>query len=311
MDRHEEEQGRLVVRDKRRLDPQTGDLRAAGAVSAPDTNQAGDAKEAASMTDSNQLSSGDDAFGGAVGDDLPGAADETGYQGRHAQGGEADGADRSVPSGWPGAGDDPVGNRPTSPATSQASAAAARAAYADAPRGADPSAQQAQQAGESDPSAHPTPPGAPGEAGGEHPDSVLAAERLADLQRLQAEYVNYKRRVDRDRAVEKGRAVAGVIESLLPVLDEIYLARQHGELEDGPFAKIAEKLEGVLARHGVQRYGQAGDSFDPMVHEAVMHTQAELAPGTTQTTVVQVMQPGYKLGDRVVRAALVAVADPV
>ena len=137
-----------------------------------------------------------------------------------------------------------------------------------------------------------------------------AAERLADLQRLQAEYINYKRRVDRDRAVEKDRAVAGVIESMLPVLDEIHLARQHGDLEGGPFAKIAAKLEGVLGRYGVQRYGEPGDTFDPMIHEAVMHTQAELAPGTTETTVVQIMQPGYQMGDRVIRAALVAVADP-
>lgn len=144
----------------------------------------------------------------------------------------------------------------------------------------------------------------------EHPDTRLAAERLSDLQRLQAEYVNYKRRVDRDRDVAKERAVAGVVEALLPVLDEVHLARQHGELEGGPFAKIAEKLETILAKYGVQRYGQAGDAFDPMVHEAVMHTQAELAPGTAVTTVVQVLQPGYKLGDHVVRAALVAVADP-
>lgn len=144
----------------------------------------------------------------------------------------------------------------------------------------------------------------------ESPDAQLAAERLADLQRLQAEYVNYKRRVDRDRAVESERAIAGVVEALLPVLDEIHLARQHGELEGGPFAKIAEKFEATLSRYGVQRYGEPGETFDPTVHEAVMHTHAELAPGTTETTVVQIMQPGYRIGERVVRAALVAVADP-
>ncbi|GAB78923.1 molecular chaperone GrpE [Austwickia chelonae] len=143
------------------------------------------------------------------------------------------------------------------------------------------------------------------------PDAQLAAERLNDLQRLQAEYVNYKRRVDRDRALESERAVAGMVESLLPVLDEIHLARQHGELEVGPFAKIAEKLEGILARYGVSRYGEMYDRFDPNVHEAVMHMQAELPEGTLDTTVVQVMQPGYRIGDRVVRPALVAVADPM
>ena len=151
---------------------------------------------------------------------------------------------------------------------------------------------------------------ADGTADSEHPDTLLAAERLADLQRLQAEYVNYKRRVDRDRSVERDRAVASVVESLLPVLDEIQLARQHGELETGPFAKISEKLEGILRKQGVERFGQPGDAFDPSVHEAVMHVQAELAPGTSGTTVVQVMQPGYLLGERVVRPALVAVADP-
>lgn len=141
-------------------------------------------------------------------------------------------------------------------------------------------------------------------------DAQLAAERLADLQRLQAEYVNYKRRVDRDRALESERAIAGLVESLLPVLDEIQLARQHGELESGPFAKIAEKFEGTLAKYGVERYGQPGDTFDPAIHEAVMHVQAELAPGTTELTVVQIMQPGYRIGERLVRPAMVSVADP-
>lgn len=150
-------------------------------------------------------------------------------------------------------------------------------------------------------------PPAQGETDG---DALLAAERLADLQRLQAEYVNYKRRVDRDRALESERAIAGFVEALLPVLDEIHLARQHGELEGGPFAKIAEKFESILAKYGVQRYGEPGETFDPTVHEAVMHVQAELAPGTTELTVVQVLQPGYRIGERVVRPAMVSVADP-
>ena len=143
-----------------------------------------------------------------------------------------------------------------------------------------------------------------------HPDTVLAGERLADLQRLQAEYVNYKRRVDRDRAVVQERAAQSVIEALLPVLDDIHLARQHGDLESGPFAAIADKLEATLGRFGLSRFGQPGETFDPTVHEALMHTEAELAEGTTTTTVVQVLQPGYKAGERVLRAARVAVADP-
>jgi len=137
-----------------------------------------------------------------------------------------------------------------------------------------------------------------------------AAERLNDLQRLQAEFVNYRRRVDRDRDVAKDSATAGVLEALLPVLDDIHLARQHGDLETGPFAAIADKLETVLSRFGLERYGDAGEAFDPEVHEALMHTQAELAEGTTVTTVVQVLQPGYKAGARVLRPARVAVADP-
>jgi molecular chaperone GrpE len=137
-----------------------------------------------------------------------------------------------------------------------------------------------------------------------------AEERLADLQRLQAEYVNYRRRVDRDRDVARGVAIAGVLEALLPVLDDVHLARQHGDLESGPFAAIAEKLEATLSRLGLTRYGEPGEEFDPTVHEALMHTEAELAEGTTEPTVVQVLQPGYKIGERVLRAARVAVADP-
>jgi molecular chaperone GrpE len=137
-----------------------------------------------------------------------------------------------------------------------------------------------------------------------------AAERLSDLQRLQAEFVNYRRRVDRDRDVARDLAVAGVLEALLPVLDDVHLARQHGDLDGGPFAAIAEKLDSVLQRFGLASYGEPGEPFDPSVHEALMRTDAELAEGTTTTTVVQVLQPGYRTGDRVLRAARVAVADP-
>jgi len=139
---------------------------------------------------------------------------------------------------------------------------------------------------------------------------AVADERLVDLQRLQAEYVNYRRRVDRDRDVARDVAVASVLEALLPVLDDVHLARQHGDLEGGPFAAIAEKLEAVLARFGLARYGEPGEAFDPTVHEALLRTQAELAEGTTETTVVAILQPGYRAGERVLRAARVAVADP-
>ena len=104
-----------------------------------------------------------------------------------------------------------------------------------------------------------------------HADTVLAAERLADLQRLQAEYVNYKRRVDRDRALVQERAVRDVLESVLPVLDDIQAARDHGDLIEGPFAAIADKLEATLGKYGLERFGAKGEQFDPMQHEALMH----------------------------------------
>jgi molecular chaperone GrpE len=140
--------------------------------------------------------------------------------------------------------------------------------------------------------------------------AAVAAERLADLQRLQAEYVNYRKRVERDRDVARDQAVTSVLESLLPVMDDVHLARQHGDLEGGPFAAIADKLDAVLARFGLQRFGEPGEAFDPAVHEALMRTEAELAEGTEVTTVVQVLQPGYQVGERVLRAARVSVADP-
>jgi molecular chaperone GrpE len=143
-----------------------------------------------------------------------------------------------------------------------------------------------------------------------HPDTTLAADLTRDLQRLQAEYVNYKKRVDRDREMHRDLAVCSVVESLLPVLDDIYLARQHGDLEGGPFAAIADKLDATMTKIGVERFGQAGDAFDPNVHEALMHVEAELAAGTEVTTVVQVLQPGYRVGERMIRVARVAVADP-
>lgn len=142
-------------------------------------------------------------------------------------------------------------------------------------------------------------------------DAALAATRLEDLRRLQAEYMNYKRRVERDRARDRQAATSAVVESMLPVLDDIFSARQHGDLTDGPFSAIADKLETTLGKFGVERFGEKGETFDPALHEALMHLgETELPEGTTETTIVQVMQPGFKVGERVVRAARVAVADP-
>jgi molecular chaperone GrpE len=137
--------------------------------------------------------------------------------------------------------------------------------------------------------------------------NALAAELVADLQRVQAEYVNYRKRVERDRTVARDQAVSGMVESLIPVLDDIELARRHGELDGTPFATIAEKLESTLERFGWERYGEVGEVFDPQVHEALMHQHSD---EVTEPTVSVVMQLGHRVAGRVVRAARVAVADP-
>ena len=132
------------------------------------------------------------------------------------------------------------------------------------------------------------------------------AARTADLQRLQAEYANYRRRVDRDREVVRDTAVANVLTNLLPVLDDIGRARDHGELEGG-FKSVGEALEQIVEKLGLQRFGTAGDPFDPMVHEALTH---KVSDQVTEATCVEVFQPGYRIGDRVVRPARVVVAEP-
>jgi len=133
-----------------------------------------------------------------------------------------------------------------------------------------------------------------------------AAEHLDDLQRLQAEYVNYRKRVERDKEAVLDLAVARVIEALNPVLDDIAAARDHGDL-DGPFAAIADKLEGTLARFGWSAFGEAGEPFDPTVHEALTSTTE---PELESPVVREVVQVGYRLGDRILRPARVVVAQP-
>ncbi|MFH9981836.1 nucleotide exchange factor GrpE [Streptomyces sp. NPDC017179] len=139
-------------------------------------------------------------------------------------------------------------------------------------------------------------------------DQVRTAlgERTADLQRLQAEYQNYRRRVDRDRIAVREVAVANIVSELLPVLDDIGRARDHGELVGG-FKSVAESLETVVAKLGLQQFGKEGESFDPTIHEALMHSYA---PDVTETTCVAILQPGYRIGERTIRPARVAVAEP-
>jgi molecular chaperone GrpE len=134
-----------------------------------------------------------------------------------------------------------------------------------------------------------------------------AAELRNDLLRLQAEYVNYRKRVERDRAVAGEMAVIGVLNSLLPVLDDIDAARQHGDLADGPFAAIATKLETALKTYGLVRIAETGVEFDPNIHEALIQQAGE---DIEVDTVSQVLRSGYRSGDRVLRAAQVIVAVP-
>lgn len=134
-----------------------------------------------------------------------------------------------------------------------------------------------------------------------------AAELKNDLLRLQAEYVNYRKRVERDRAVAGQMAVIGVLNSLLPVLDDIDAGRAHGDIVDGPFAAIAMKLETALSTYGLERIDAIGVPFDPTVHEALIQ---QPAADIEVDTVSQVLRNGYKSGERILRAAQVIVAVP-
>jgi len=132
------------------------------------------------------------------------------------------------------------------------------------------------------------------------------AERTADLQRLQAEYVNYKRRVDRDRDQARKVTIENVVKDLLPVLDDLRSAREHDEL-NGAFKAVGDEIERITTKYGLESFGTKGDPFDPYIHEALLHAHAE---GIDGPTCVEILQPGYKIGDRILRPARVAVAEP-
>jgi molecular chaperone GrpE len=151
------------------------------------------------------------------------------------------------------------------------------------------------------------PDGEPGPLGAELEALRKDLDELTrDLQRITAEYANYRKRVDRDRGLVTEQAVAAVLAALLPVLDDIDRAREHGDLV-GPFGSVAEQLINSLTKFGLSPFGEKGDVFDPTRHEAVAHqTSGEV----TEPTCVEILRRGYLLGDRLVRPALVAVADP-
>lgn len=143
-------------------------------------------------------------------------------------------------------------------------------------------------------------------AAGESEVTAKLAERIADLQRVTAEYANYRKRVDRDRQVAGEKATATLLTALLPVLDDIDRARTHGDLT-GAFGAVAEQLVAVLTKQGLAVFGEAGEPFDPTVHEAVMHTVSD---DVSEPTSVEVLRRGYLLGEKLLRAAMVAVAEP-
>jgi molecular chaperone GrpE len=132
------------------------------------------------------------------------------------------------------------------------------------------------------------------------------AERTADLQRVTAEYANYRKRVERDRAAVREQAVANVLSGLVPVLDDIGRAREHEELVGG-FKSVAESLEAAVTKLGLESFGEDGEPFDPKVHEALMHSYSS---DVTEPTCVKVLQPGYRVGERILRPARVEVAEP-
>jgi molecular chaperone GrpE len=237
----EEESQSPVIRDRRRIDPQTGQVRGVPGQTRPGRHSAS----------------------------KPGAAGTAGAAGAGGAGGQ---------QGRPGGAG---GQRPAAPGNGGPAAAG---------------------------------PAGPAAAGGDASASSAAtedalarlAERTADLQRLQAEYANYRKRVERDRMAVREQALANVLSGLLPVLDDIGRAREHGELSGG-FKSVADSLEATAAKLGLTPYGEAGDPFDPTLHDALMHSYSA---DVTEPTCVQILQPGYKVGDRIVRPARVAVAEP-
>jgi|SRR5271165_3841040 len=206
----------------------------------------------------------------------------------------------SKPAGTTGAGR-PAGASGTGPSGAGGTGGAGSAAAADGRNGPDeaPGGESADEVLEG--VIEDTAP-----AGTQAGAEARLAERTADLQRLQAEYANYRKRVDRDRAAVKEQAVASVLTGLLPVLDAIGQAREHGELSGG-FKSVADSLSSALGKFGLVAYGETGDPFDPKIHEALTHTYS---PDVTEDTCVEIWQPGYKVGDRILRPARVAVAEP-
>ena len=140
------------------------------------------------------------------------------------------------------------------------------------------------------------------------PDQIIdpVATLTSDLQRLQAEYANYRKRVERDRSLAHDMAIGAVLTELLALLDDVDRAEQHGELTGG-FKAIADQLNSITARVGLEKYGTEGEAFDPQIHEALMH---DTSAGVAVPTATKILQSGYKYKERILRPARVAVTDP-
>jgi molecular chaperone GrpE len=262
--RENQEQG-PVIRDRRRIDPATGQVRESGA-SGPQRGQ-GAGAPGAQRGPGNQQGAGAAAAAGPAGGGQP-------RPGKHSvsrPGGPGAGAPSA---GAAGGGPGPAGGPPEN--------------------GADAGNGDTVRAGNGDAEAR------------ANQAIAMLAERTADLQRLQAEYANYRKRVERDRIAVREQALANVLNELLPVLDDIGRAREHGELSGG-FKSVAESLESIVVKLGLTSYGENGDVFDPTLHEALMH---EYSDEVTEPTCVRILQPGYRVGDRIIRPARVAVAEP-
>jgi molecular chaperone GrpE len=133
------------------------------------------------------------------------------------------------------------------------------------------------------------------------------AELLNDLQRLQAEFVNYKARVERDRDQARTMAIAEAFRALLPALDDLTRAEAHGDLEGSPFAAVVTKIRNAGEKFGLKAFGAKGDKFDPELHNALVQTPSD---EVTETIIADVVEPGYMIGDRLLRPAMVAVNIP-
>jgi len=151
---------------------------------------------------------------------------------------------------------------------------------------------------------------APGAFAGETPEEAdKAAELLGDLQRVQADFANYRKRALRDQQAAADRAKAAVVNQLLGVMDDLDRARKHGDLESGPLKSVADKLISALTGLGLTSFGEEGEDFDPVLHEAVQH-EGDGADGS-KPVIGTVMRQGYKMGEQVLRHALVGVVDTV